>query len=83
MLTKELSATAPIIRSEIKGLKDEVPCVVYNSKSYKLSKTVDNEYQSSRVELVLNVQDVVLCIGSTKQKYHIDINVGAEEEDLF
>lgn len=83
LLTKELSATAPIIRFEIKGLKDEVPCVVYNSKSYKLSKTVDNEYQSSHVELVLNVQDVVLCIGSTKQKYHIDINVGAEEEDLF
>lgn len=83
LLTKELSAAAPIIRFEIKGLKDGSPCVIYNSKSYKLIKTADNEYQSTRIELVQNVQDVVLCIGSTKQKYNIDINFGAEEEDLF
>ena len=72
-----------MIRFEIKGLKDETPCVVYNSKPYKLSKVADNEYQSARIELVQNVEDIVLCIGTTKQKYHIDINFGAEEEDLF
>lgn len=83
LLTKELPATTPMIRFEIKGLKDETPCVVYNSKPYKLSKVADNEYQSARIELVQNVEDIVLCIGTTKQKYHIDINFGAEEEDLF
>ena len=83
LLTKELPATTPMIRFEIKGLKDETPCVVYNSNPYKLSKVADNEYQSARIELVQNVEDIVLCIGTTKQKYHIDINFGAEEEDLF
>lgn len=57
--------------------------MVYNSKSYKLSNVADNEYQSARIELVQNVRDIVLCIGSSKQKYQIDINFGADEEDLF
>ena len=83
LLTKELSATAPIIRFEIKGLKDEIPFVVYNSKSYKLSNITGNEYQSARIELVQNARDIVLSIGSSKQNYQIDINFGAEEEDLF
>ena len=83
LLTKELSATAPIIRFEIKGLKDEIPFVVYNSKSYKLSNIAGNEYQSARIELVQNARDIVLSIGSSKQNYQIDINFGAEEEDLF
>lgn len=78
-----MSATAPIIRFEIKGLKDEIPFVVYNSKSYKLSNITGNEYQSARIELVQNARDIVLSIGSSKQNYQIDINFGAEEEDLF
>ena len=83
LLTKKLSATAPIIRFEIKGLKDEIPFVVYNSRSYKLGNIAGNEYESARIELVQNSRDIVLSIGSSKQNYQIDINFGAEEEDLF
>lgn len=83
LLTKELTATDPVVRFDIKGLKDDYPYLVYNSKSYKLTNVAGDEYYSSRIELIQNIGEITLCVGSSKQKFLLNINVGAVEDDLF
>ena len=84
LLTTELSAADPIVRFVIKGLKEEVPYVIYNGKQYKLIST-DNgsEYHSSHINLTAGISGITLCVGTSKQEYQLNINFGVVEDDLI
>ena len=83
LLTTELSAADPIVRFAIKGLKGEVPYVIYNGKQYKLSTDNGSEYHSSHMDLTTDASDITLCVGTSKQKYQLNINFGVVEDDLI
>lgn len=83
LLTTELSAADPIVRFGIKGLKGEVPYVIYNGKQYKLSTDNGSEYHSSHMDLTIDASDITLCVGISKQKYQLNINFGVVEDDLI
>lgn len=83
LITKDISATQPIVKFAIKGLGSELPGVVYNGKSYKLVNVGGCEYHSSKIDLVANVTEIILCIGSYEEKFQLNLNLGAVEEDLF
>ena len=82
-MTTELSAADPIVRFVIKGLNGEVPYVIYNDKQYKLSSDNGSEYHSSHINLTTDTSDITLCIGTSKQKYQLNINFGVVEDDLI
>lgn len=84
LLTHELSESAPIIKYKIKGVStvDDIR-VAYNGKEIKLKPTGDNIYESSSLTLTSATNEVVLKINDKQQIDHIEVKLGAEEEDLF
>ncbi|HBZ34374.1 MAG TPA: BREX-4 system phosphatase PglZ [Bacteroidales bacterium] len=84
LLTNELSESAPIIKYKIKGVSavDDIR-VVYNEKEIKLKPIGDNVYESSPLTLISSTKVVTLKINDKQQIDHIEVKLGAEEDDLF
>lgn len=85
LLTPEVSATDPVVRLQLKGLsKTDVPYIIYNNKSYQLSKVEEDEYSSERFAVDENVSDIrVLVSGTEVGTLTISWKMGAKEDDLF
>ncbi len=84
LLTKNVSASNPVVRYNIKGLSfSDIPYVIYNNKRYELNQETDNIYISDNLELIANITEIELIIGSYTYNAQIAINLGAEEDDLF
>lgn len=84
LLTNELSESTPILKYKIKGVSavDDIR-VEYNGKEIKLKPTGDNIYESSPLTLISSAKDVILKINDKKQINHIEVRLGAEEDNLF
>lgn len=68
----------------IKGVTNlEMPKLIYNNTGYNLNNQGNFRFESDRLELTQEVDEVEIRIGSYSQKFKIKINLGAEEEDLF
>jgi hypothetical protein len=84
LLSKEISGSSPVIRYRITGMTGNViPYIMYNEKRYELSYDVDNVYVSDSLNLIVNKQMIELHIGNHVESAKININLGAEEDDLF
>ena len=85
LLTPEVSATDPIVKLQLKGLsKTDTPYIIYNNKSYQLTKTDEDEFTSERLEVDENVSDIRVLVSGTEIGIHtISWKMGAQEEDLF
>jgi hypothetical protein len=84
LINNEISGTNPVLNFSITGLSgSDIPHIVYNNKQYELSKHANGNYISSHLKLVENITDVTLNIGHDFQSFQLQINLGAEEDDLF
>ena len=68
----------------IKGVTNiEPPRLIYNNTGYNLNDQGNSRFESDRLELKQEIDEVEVRIGDYLQKFKIKINLGAEEEDLF
>lgn len=82
--TEKVLGTNPVVEYEIKGLStNEDLYLVYNNERYELTPQADNLYCSSPLNLKEGIAEVVLYIGTDKFSSRIEMNLGAEEDDLF
>ena len=80
----EISGNNPVLVFRIKGVTNmEIPKMIYNNTGYNLMQKSNNRYESERLDLKQDIDEVEIRIGSYSQKFKIKINLGAEEEDLF
>lgn len=79
-----VSGNNPILIFRIKGVTNlEIPKLIYNNIGYNLNNQGNFRFESDRLELKQEIDEVEVRIGSYSQKFKIKINLGAEEEDLF
>ena len=85
LLTPEVSATDPVVKLQLKGLsKTDTPYIIYNSKSYTLSKTSEDEFVSAPLDVDENVNDICVFVSGTEVvTLTLVWKMGAQEEDLF
>jgi hypothetical protein len=84
LINDEISGTNPIVNFSITGLSvSDNPYIVYNNKRYELSKHTNGNYISTHLSLVENITNITLYIGHDSQSFQLQINLGAEEDDLF
>lgn len=77
-------ASNPVLRYTIKGLSSiDNPMVTYNDVDYKLHRVSGDIYESERLKLVETAKKATLKINSFQQTDVLDINTGAQEEELF
>jgi hypothetical protein len=84
LVSKEISGTNPIVKYTIKGLSiNDTPFVIYNGKHYELNTQDGTTYFSERLNLIASENSIELHIGSYNYSAQININLGAEEDDLL
>ena len=60
-----------------------IPMIEYNGIRYSLNQIGTDVYRSETIVIDENVHEVALVIGSITRIYHISVNAGAQEDDLF
>lgn len=84
LINNEISGNNPILTFRVKGVTNlEIPKLIYNNIGYNLNNKGNSCFETDRLELKQNVNEVEIRIGSYSQKFKIKINLGAEEDDLF
>ena len=84
LMDSEIAANNPVVRYEIKGLSSiDTPLINYNGAEYGLHKVKNDTYESERLNVVSTASRVTLIIGTFKQTDDLNINTGAQEDDLF
>lgn len=84
LIDDAVNGNNPILIFRIKGVSNlEIPKLIYNNTGYNLNNQGNCRFESDRLELKQEVDEVEIRIGSYSQKFKIKINLGAEEEDLF
>lgn len=84
LIDDAVNGNNPILMFRIKGVTNlEIPKLIYNNTGYNLNNQGNFRFESDRLELTQEVDEVEIRIGSYSQKFKIKINLGAEEEDLF
>ena len=84
LVSGEVSVINPIVKYIIKGLSScDSSYVIYNEKRYDLNHQDGENYFSDRLDLVAAKNTIVLHIGSYTLSSIININLGAEENELF
>ena len=82
--SSEIVASSPVVRYTIKGLSSiDTPFVTYNDVDYALHNIGGDVYESERLNLVNTSTRIILHIGDFKQTDNLNINTGAQENDLF
>jgi hypothetical protein len=57
--------------------------IEYNGIRYSLNQIGTDVYRSEPIVIDENVREIALVIGSITRIYHISVNAGAQEDDLF
>ncbi|KAA6335002.1 hypothetical protein EZS27_016729 [termite gut metagenome] len=84
LIRNEISGTNPVVEYSISGLSSsDIPFVMYNNKRYELTLQKDRIYISDRLNLVENIANITLNIRNDCQTFKLQINIGAEGDDLF
>ncbi|MDR0895825.1 MAG: BREX-4 system phosphatase PglZ [Prevotellaceae bacterium] len=84
LVDNEIAGNFPTVIFRIKGVTSmEIPKLIYNNIGYNLNNRGNYRFESDRLDLKQDVNEVEVRIGSYSQKFKIKINLGAEEEDLF
>ena len=60
-----------------------IPMIEYNGIRYSLYQIGADTYRSEPIAIDENVREVALVIGSITRIYHISVNAGVQEDDLF
>ena len=60
-----------------------IPMIEYNGIRYSLNQIGADVYRSEPIVIDENVREIALVIGSITRIYHISVNAGAQEDDLF
>jgi hypothetical protein len=60
-----------------------IPMIEYNGIRYSLNQIGTDVYRSEPIVIDENVRAIALVIGSITRIYHISVNAGAQEDDLF
>ena len=60
-----------------------IPMIEYNGIRYSLNQIGTDVYRSEQIVIDENVRKIALVIGSITRIYHISVNAGAQEDDLF
>lgn len=84
LLTHELQGTNPVVQFRIKNLPTvEVPVLEYNGQQYELHAVGGDVYESSRLVVDENCENLSLTISDARYSYSVDVSAGAHEEDIF
>ena len=84
LIDDTVNGNNPILMFLIKGCTNlEIPKLIYNNTLCNLNNKGNFRFESDKLELKQEVDEVEVRIGSFSQKFRIKINLGAEEEDLF
>lgn len=84
LISDIISGANPVVKYEINGLSlEDNPCVIYNGIRYNLNKENNNTYYSDKLNLTTDTMTIDLHIGSFTLSSNININLGAEEDDLL
>lgn len=84
LIDNEIKGTNPVVQYRINGIsQSDIPYVLYNGKRYSLINQEENIFTSGKLDLSSDINEIILCIGQTKQTSHLKIGLGAQEEDLF
>ena len=84
LMSREVSGAKPIVKYVIKGLySTDTPYLMYNGTRYELNLHEGDSYYSEKLKLVANENTVYLHIGSYTSSTKININLGAEEDNLL
>ena len=60
-----------------------IPMIEYNGIRYSLNQIGTDTYRSESIAIDENVREIALVIGNITRIYHISVNAGAQEDDLF
>ncbi len=84
LITSNILGSNPIVRFSIKGLSCiDSPKVRYDNCIYHLNHKSDNTYESVKLDLKQSITKIDIIIGNYQESFDIDINLGAQEADLF
>ena len=85
VLSQELTTVNPQVRLRIKGLSaSDIPYVVYNNKSYSLTKLGMDEFMTAPLEANENDSELSVLVGDKViDRCSILWKKAAQEEDLF
>ena len=85
VLSQELTTVNPQVRLRIKGLSaSDIPYVVYNNKSYPLTKLGMDEFMTAPLEANEHDSELSVLVGDKViDRCSILWKKAAQEEDLF
>lgn len=84
LITSNILGSNPVVRFSIKGLSSiDSPKVRYNNCIYHLNHISDNTYESVKLDLEQSITKIDVIIGNYEESFDIDINLGAQEADIF
>ena len=79
-----ISGTSPVIQFQITGLTSlDLPVLIYNENTYKLTCKGGNLYESDLLQLEDGATTVDLHIGNYSQYFKIEIKTGGQMDDMF
>lgn len=84
LIDNEVQGTDPRLTFRIKGVTAlDPPKLFYAGLPYDLNHEGGDRYVSDRLALQQDVTEAEVRIGTYKQTFKLQLNLGAEEEDLF
>ena len=84
LITTEIKTTSPYAKFRIKGdIKGGNPIVIYDGKTYELTRQKDGSYRSARLKFNSKVREIILRIGNRSCKFNVTIKQEVEEDDIF
>jgi len=84
LLTTELSGINPKAKFKIKNIPStDKPYLDYHGITHELHGVSNDVYESDDLTLDANDSRIVLRIGDVVRDYHVDIQTGVKEDDLF
>lgn len=84
LITRKLSANNSIVRYSIKNLSNAItPYIEYDGKQYELSSCDNKIFESRPLTLNESQKSISLVVDDKTQIDKIEIQIGAEENELF
>lgn len=84
MLSTELNGVNPTVKFRIKNVPStEMPYVEYDGVKYNLNQQCGDIFESTPVAVNTECKQVNLVIGDVTRIYYVEVETGAQEEDLF
>lgn len=84
LMNNDILASNPVLQYTIKGLNSiDCPIITYNGVEYRLNKVGGDLYESEHLNLMPTATTVTLKINDFQQTDYLNVNMGAQEDDLF